>query len=48
MTQVWVNAHGLTIVDPVTDGNAGRNEHSFNHNELASCMGLRGFGLPGC
>jgi hypothetical protein len=36
----------LTIIDPVTECNASGNQHTLDHNHLATIVGLGGFGLP--
>lgn len=36
-----------TVVNPVTDRNTGSNQHSFDHDQFSTLVGLRGLGLPG-
>lgn len=37
----------LTVVNPVAERDAGRNQHTFDHDHLATVMGFRRLGLPG-
>ena len=38
---------GLTVVNPVTDGNSGGDQHALNHDQLSTGVGLGGLRLPG-
>lgn len=38
--------HLQAIVDPVADSDTGGNQHTLNHDQFTTLVGLRGFGLP--